>query len=224
LSFTAGKRLSTILAVFGLLVVFWGLLYPHPYVLIIAILAALPWIAAEIVRRSAGLFRIDSPRNDAHPTVAIAFIAPGMVLAARSLLDFNTVYSWAVLWFAIGIGVPLFLAAYAVDPSVRAKPATLVAIFLFSIAYGFGSAMQTNTMLDRSTGTTYTASVEGKRVLRGRITTWELELGAWGPRTKLNRVRVTRATYNAIKRGDTVFLALKPGALGVHWYVMHRQQ
>jgi hypothetical protein len=198
----------------------WGFVYPRPYVPMVAILAAMPWIAVEIVRRSGGLFRIDSYRNDAHPTVAIAFIAPGMVLAARSLLDFNTVYSWAVLWFAIGIGVPLCLAARAVDPSVRAKPATLVAMFLFSIAYGFGAAMQANTLLDRSTGTIYTASVEGKRVLSGRVTTWELELGAWGPRTKANRVRVTRATYNATNRGDTVYLALKRGALGVNWYVM----
>jgi hypothetical protein len=66
--------------------------------------------------------------------------------------------------------------------------------------------------------------VEGKRVIRGKTTTWELELGSWGQRTKVNKLTVAPATYNAIQQGDVVYLSLKQGALGVNWYFMRQWQ
>ncbi len=219
-----GKRIARVLAVAGLFLGLWGFIYPRPYVVIVAILAPLPWIAVDIVRRSGGLFRLDAYRNDAHPTVAIAFIMPGMILAARSLLDFNIVFSRSVVWFTIGIAALLFLSAWAVDPVMRTKRGTIASLLMFSIAYGYGAAMEANVLLDRSSAVTYTADVEGKRVLRGKTTTWELELGSWGPRTKVNKLAVAPATYNSIEQGDVVYLNLRQGALGVNWYVMRQWQ
>jgi hypothetical protein len=81
-----------------------------------------------------------------------------------------------------------------------------------------------NALLDHSTEASYVANVEAKRIVKGKATTYELDLGAWGPRTKSNKRRVTRATYNAIERGDLVYLTLKHVALGVNWYFMRQWQ
>jgi hypothetical protein len=84
-----GNRLARTLSATGVLVTLWGFVYPRPYTPLIVILAALPWIGLEIVRRSGGLFRVDRNRNDTHPSVAIAFVAPGLVLGFRIGLAFS---------------------------------------------------------------------------------------------------------------------------------------
>jgi hypothetical protein len=219
-----GKRLARILNVIASLAALWGFVYPRPYEPVVLVLAALPWIAVEIVRRSGGLFRVDANRNDAHPNVAIAFIFPGMVLGLRSVLDYDIVYSLAVVWFTIGIGGLLCLSAIAVDPSLRGKVGTIAGLLVLSLAYGYGTVIEANALLDHSPEASYIANVEGKRIVKGQTTTYELDLGAWGPKTKLNKLRVTRATYNAVEGGDVVYLTLKQGALGVNWYFMRQWQ
>ena len=216
------KRLEKVLAVIGSLVAAWGLLYPRPYELAIVALASLPWIALEIVRRSGGLFRVDAKRNDAHPNVAVAFMFPGLVLGSRSLLDYNVFLSPVAAWFTIGIGGLVFLAAFVVDRSVRGKVGTLIGLLVFSLAYGYGIAIEANALLDRSTGVTYVANVEGKHIVSGRATTYNLDLGPWGPKTKSSKLRVNRATYRNIERGDIVYLTMRRGALGVNWYFMRQ--
>jgi len=70
----------------------------------------------------------------------------------------------------------------------------------------------------------YTANVEGKLIVKGKATTYELELGPWGPIPKRNKLRVGLATFNPIRRGDVVCLTLKRGALGVNWYYIRAWQ
>jgi len=219
-----GKRLAGTLTVITSLAALWGFIYPRPYEFAVVILAALPWIAVETVRRSGGLFRLDTNRSDAHPNVAITFIVPGSVLMLRSLVDFNVLQSPAVALFSIGMGGLLCLSAVVVDPTVRAKVINAAALSAFCLAYGYGITIEANTLLDRSPGASYTATVEGKRIRTGKSTTYELDLGPWGPRTESNKLRVSRATYDPIQRGDVVCLTLKQGALGVNWYFMRAWQ
>jgi hypothetical protein len=219
-----GRRLARVLTVTAFLTILWGFIFPFPYELAISILAALPWIAVETVRRSGGLFRVDTNRNDTHPNVALPFIFPGLVLMLRSVSDYNVLQSPAVAWFSIGIGGLLCLSAFAVDPTLRGKVGTTASLFAFSLAYGYGFAIEANTLLDRSPGTSYIASVASKRIVKGKTTTYELSLGPWGPKTKSNKLTVSRATYDPIQPGDVVFLTLKQGALGVSWYFMRAWQ
>jgi hypothetical protein len=71
-----GRRIAAVLTAITAAVCLWGFVFSAPYMLTIAILTACPWVGLELVRRSAGLFRVDAGRNDPHPTVAIAFICP----------------------------------------------------------------------------------------------------------------------------------------------------
>lgn len=200
-----GKRLARLFSGIGMFAVFWGFIYPRPYELVVVILAALPWIAIEIVRRSGGLFRIDTTRNDPHPNVAVPFIFPGMVLALRSTVDYNVLQSLSVAWLFVGLGGFLCFAAYKVDPTRGRNIGTLIIMFAFSVAYGYGLVIETNVLLDHSHETRYTANVQGKHIVSGKTTSYELDLGPWGPETKPNGLRVRRETFNAVQSGDIVF-------------------
>ena len=212
------KFVSQFLSGIAWLVSLWGLIHPRPYQLVMLMLAVLPWIALEAVRRSHGRLRLDTTRNNSHPNVAIVFLLPGLVLLFRSIIDYNILQPSALAWFSIGAGCLLCVCTVAADPSMRANPGIAVVILTFSIGYGYGVAAQTNVLLDRSPEASYTAAVQSKQVVRGRrIDSYQLNLGPWGPETAPNRLRVSRRIYDYIQAGDVVSLALKRGALGASW-------
>lgn len=219
-----GRRLATALTAVASLASLWRFVYPRPYEVTIAILAALPWIAVETVRRSRGLFRMDKSRNDAYPNVVIPYIFPATALMLRSVFEYNIIPSSTVVWFSVGIGGLLCLAAFAADATMRSNVISATALAAFSLAYGYGVAIEANALLDRSSGTSYTANVEEKRIVRGKATTYELELGPWGPIAKRNKLEVAPATFDPIQPGDVVCLTLKRGALGVNWFFMRAWQ
>jgi len=143
-----------------------------------------------------------------------------MVLLLRAVTDFNVVQTLPVETVSVGIGGCLLLATFVVDPSRRGKVGAAIAIGLFCLAYGYGLAIEANVLFDRSSPTTYEVTVIGKHVSRGKATTYNLDLGPWGPLTKPNRLRVGRATYEPIQAGNVILIDLRKGALRANWYVM----
>jgi hypothetical protein len=219
-----GNRLARLLTIVSTVVCLWGAVYPYPYVPIVVLLAALPWVATETVRRSGGLFRIDRNRSDAHPSVGIAFIFPGLILLLRSVIDYQVFQSPVAVALYVALGGVLALAANAVDPTVRARKINAAALFAFCLAYGYGATIEMNTVLDHSPGTSYSAVVEGKHTQTGKRTTYNLEIGPWGPRAESSYLPVSRFTYEPIQRGDVVLLTLQRGALGVKWFYLRAWQ
>lgn len=215
-----GRRLAKILTIASFLAVLWGFLFPVPYVLAILILAILPWIALGIVKTSSGLFRVDANRNDAHPNVAMPFLLPGLVLMLRSVSDFNVLQSSVVALPSVGIGSLLCLSLFTIDPTARKNRITAISFFVFSLIYGYGVTVEVNVLLDRSPASAFTAILQRKHIASGKRTTYDLELGPWGPLTKSNTLSVGRETYEAIEPGDAAFLTLRKGALGVSWYYL----
>lgn len=198
----------------------WAWFYPQPYWLAMTVLIVLPWAALVIAARSQGLFRIDQRKNDVHPSVAVAFFMPGLVLTLRVLTDIHPLAWKAALNLTLGACVVLCVAAAMIDASLRAKPLGLAVIFLLSLAYGYGGGMEADALLDHAPAALYSANVAGKHVSSGRSTTYHLRLAPWGPQDKDDDVIVSPAVYRAVRTGDSVCLALKPGALGVAWYVV----
>jgi len=212
-----GKTLSTI----SIVAIVWGFFYPRPYEVSMLLLALLPWIGIEIMRRSHGLFRADKLKNDAHPSVVYALIFPGIVLCLRAVLDYNVLQSVyaASLYFVVGCA--LFTAILIFDPTQRSRLGILPVFFLVGIAYGYGAIVEANARLDRSPGIPYTATVQNKQIISGRSTTYRLDLSSWGPKAGINELDVSSSTYKQIKTGQTVQLNLKMGALGVRWYYLY---
>ena len=216
---TKGRRFGKQLTIVTVVVMLWGIV-PIPYPLAIFALASLPWIAVAIVKRWNGVFRIDGRRQDVHPNVALPFLFPGLILLLRAVNDYNLIGSFRMVWMPIGIAALLSFAAFSIDDSLRGRTGTLLAIFGLSLAYGYGLAVEVNGLFDRSPGITYRPHVQDKRIVRGRSTTYQLELEPWGPRKTPNRLKVGRSTYDPIQRGNLVVLVLRPGALGVNWYYL----
>jgi hypothetical protein len=125
-----------------------------------------------------------------------------------------------VAWISVFVAALFCSAIFFIDPTVGSKAITVVTILALALAYGYGVAIEANTLLDQSSGVNYTASVEGKHIVRGKTTTFELDLAPWGPRVNPNKLRVARETYDSVQRGDVVHLTVQSGALGVQWYYM----
>jgi hypothetical protein len=142
------------------------------------------------------------------------------MLSLRALLDYDVLQSPLSIALYVAVGGALLVAIAIVDPTQRSRGWTMVIFGFITLAYGYGSVIEANALLDRSTGIAYSAPVKGKQIIDGRSTTYELDLGAWGPKTGTNDLDVGRATYEQIQPGDIALLKLKKGALGVRWYYL----
>lgn len=215
------RRLAQVLSITGLLSMFWAILFPAPYRLMVLVLVALPWFALLMLRRYKGVFRIDHRRNDPHPNVALALICPGMGLLMRTITDYHFVGWQRPAMWAVGTSAVMCAIAAKLDPSVKLK-GTIYAFFFLLLAYGFGAGMEMDALLDRSEGTPYETRVMSQYVTKGRSTSYHLRLGAWGPRTEQYEETVSLRLYQSVKPGDLVCMALRPGALRVPWYRISR--
>lgn len=103
-----------------------------------------------------------------------------------------------------------------------ASPWTLF-MFLIGCAavYGYGATVLADVQFDTSPGTPTTAAVLGKHIASGRSTTYYLDVGPWGPRTRPNSISVSSGDYRALNAGDSLCIGLHPGFLGLPWFTAH---
>jgi hypothetical protein len=214
------KKIAKALSAASTIAALLGIFYPHPYEALILVLALLPWIGIEIMRRSHGLFRADDLKNDAHPSIAYALLFPGAVMTLRAIFDYEVIQSAYAIALYVLVGVALLAAILIFDPTQRRRIGTLPVFLLFGVAYGYGVIVEANALLDRSPGTLYSATVENKQIISGKSTEYKLYLTAWGPRASTNELDVSSSTYKQIRTGQTIQLKLKMGALGVRWYYL----
>lgn len=193
----------------------WGIAYPRPYVVTVAMLAGLPWVAVWAARHYKGFLRIGTQTNDAHPNLAGLFLLPAIALALRVLMDVNLLEWKQAIAPACIIGGILFLAAMTADPTLAPTAWSKVALIVLAMVYGWGAGLQANSLLDRSAATTYTTRVSAKQEK-------SLLLGAWGPKRDTTSVHVSRSVRALVEPGDSVCVDLKPGALWVGWYTVRR--
>ena len=218
--FAGARRTSIALTSATIAACGWVLFFPYRYALAVSVLAAIPWIAVLIVARSHCMFRIDQKRNDPHPSVGIAFMMPGFILALRAIFDIHLIGWRTPLIITLAISAALWLAAWKADESLQRNRATAVLILVLALAYGFGAMALSNALFDRGGATEYAARVLDKYISHGRSTTYRLHLDAWGPQPAPNWVDVSRTFYNATPQGSAVCVYLRRGAWHVPWYVV----
>jgi hypothetical protein len=218
------KRRASLLSGIAMVASLWAILYPRPYMTLVLALVALPWIAVVMLRASHGLLRSDELRNDAHPNVAVALMFPGLALLLRAVMDFNIIQSALVVLLCLTLGGALAFAVIWSDAWLRTRKGAVAIFCGLSLAYGYGTAIEANSLLDRSPDAHYSAVVRDKEVIHGKHTSYQLELGPWGPKSGTNTLDVSSETYGAIQKGDVVRLSLRHGALGVEWYYMQAWQ
>ena len=96
----------------------------------------------------------------------------------------------------------------------------LVGTILVACAYAYGMTAETDKLLDRSPPRSFRATVLDKSSSGGVKSprTWHFTVSAWGPRAEGDEITVSSDTFSSIRRGETVCIALGPGALGIPWY------
>ncbi len=183
------------------------------------VLALLPPVLVYLVRSQPLLYAVFKPKRDPRTDLGIAFVACGLgLIYGNSSLQF--VERFSLLEYA-GLVGGLFCAG--IYSAARKNPqfwGAMISMLFIAGAYGYGLAAAADTVADRSTPASYTATVEGKHESHGRSTTYYLDLGPWGPMQGANSLSVSSSTYDTSSTGEQVCLELHPGVLHVQWYQM----
>ena len=216
--FAQASQFARYVSFVGPALFFWSAFYPRPYVLIIAILAALPWVCVGLMMKYPGVYQLNGKAGSGRPDLTGAFIAGGVLLAMRSYFDAHILDWSALLPWAAAAGIFLAVAMGWVNRSATRRVGNMIVILLVSGAYGFGAATYANSVFDASTPSSYRPSVLHKHVSGGRYRTYELLVGPWGTRKAAENINVSAALYGQLRVGQPVCVALRSGALGIQWY------
>src|ERR1022692_646032 len=126
--------------------------------------------------------------------------------------------------FGLTIGAILFAAAVTSQLLAKARLFPLVIALPLSLGWGFGVVVQVNCLLDRSPTTVYRTLVSRKSP--GLHAGQALYLEPWGPNPAPKDLltsysaSVPRATFDAIRQGDTVCVVQRSSAMGMSWYTV----
>ncbi len=199
----------------------WGFVYPSPYAALVACAALLPWVAIALSWARPNLFQLDGKQGDVRPNLATLLIMPPLVLAMRALFDVNVIDLKQLFLGGFVLGLPLCLAvvmAPKVASSTAKKAWVLPLVMLpFMTAYGVGLLALVDMMWDDAPVQVFPTSITGKHVSHGKSTTYEVYLAPWGESHEEDSVRVSRAYFDAVNRGDRVCVRLHPGKFGLRW-------
>jgi hypothetical protein len=200
----------------GLIV--WAYVYPHPYELVLFVLAALPWVAVWIMARSPGLYVLNAPRGSGRPDLTILLISPGFLLMLRAVQDVQILDWQRLLLLAVLVAMALMASVVWAIPSARQRLGMVALTLALLMAYGYGVTALGNAVLDQTRGSTYPTTVYGKHVTSGRNRTPTMQLGPWGPRATEEEATVPWDVYRSTNVGEKVCVILHSGAFGVPWY------
>ncbi len=204
----------------ALAAVAWAFLWPQPYALLIATLAALPALAMLLVVMSRGLFRIGIGPAEAHANLGTVCALPAFTIMVRVLFDLNFV-DWIPLIAAAVVGAVVFSAVIAVaDRGLRGQPWMLVGLALVAGAYALGAIGEADALLDGSAASVFQTRILEKHATYGKTTTYHLRLAPWGPVTEPGDVAVSHALYDRLEPGNPACLVLRGGALRMPWFVV----
>jgi hypothetical protein len=200
----------------------WGWIAPRPYLVVVATLAVLPLVGLALLVAGKGRYAFDARPAEPRPSLAATVLGPGLILGLRAILDVHVLDVRPVLvGAAVGaVAVAAVLAATASD----FRKWWLIALMTPLLGFHPGGALSLgNAILDRGEPEVFRVAVRGKHISSGsKHTSHDLQLDPWGPVREPDTVDVGRRLYDAVAVGEEVCVLLRPGALGVRWYVVVR--
>ncbi|ACL63732.1 conserved hypothetical protein [Anaeromyxobacter dehalogenans 2CP-1] len=198
----------------------WGLLFPRPYPVAIAVLAAIPLATLALVLAGRGRYAVEERRNEVRPGVGVPIFAPGVVLMLRALLDYEVVDVARVLGWTAAAAVALTALLVRGDAALRRRWYVPALVLALVAPYPWGALNAADVLLDRAPAEVHEVPVLHKHVSSGKHTSYDLRLPPWGPIGAAQEVDVGRELYGQVEVGDLVCTHLRPGALGARWFVV----
>jgi hypothetical protein len=214
----AQRRIARYCNVVGGAVCCWALLFPRPYLLVIALTAATPLVALFFVLRSHDLLRFLDDKKFACPDVTFAVVGPIFLLWMRAVLDVDLLACRGLLFTSLPLAVVLTFLARQADSKLRAKPLMQFIMLCFMYLYSYSALVEADRLLDHSEPYRYPSAVTRMEVSHGKSTTYTLSLQPWGPQAQPSNVDVSQSFYDSVKVGDLICVELHPGSLHAPWY------
>ena len=218
------KIVAKVLNGLGGLILVWTIFRPEPYEYAIWASISLPIIAILVVVYYKGLIRIDEKKGSAYPTVFFAILMSCCGLFLRGLIDY-TIFNYTNIWMpSIMIMIALIALVVFGTKAFKFKKAkdyfSLLSLSLFFFGFGYGSIVILNCTYDDSVPKSYTSKIIDKRISTGKMTTYYLELKAWGPQTKDDDVSVSKELYENLEINNNVNIYLKKGRFNIPWFIV----
>jgi len=196
----------------------WSALYPQPYLLLIGLLAVLPWLPVALMAKNPGVYQLTGTAASGRPDLSAALIAPPLLLALRAFYDVHILDWSALMPWLVGAGALLAASVAWVNRKASPRWSSAIVILLAAAAYGFGAAASSDAVLDASAPATYKPAVLGKHVTGGRNRSYELTVDPWGPRKSVDDISVPFTVFNQARVGQPICVSVHAGALGSAWY------
>jgi hypothetical protein len=200
----------------------WGFLYPTPYRAAIVTLVLVPLAALLVLATNKGLYQVEGRKQDARADLSLALILPGAILMLRAIQDVQLLSWSSMLKLSALLTIVLVLVIANCDRQLRARRWPILGFLFVMSAYAIGGLVEANSLFDKGEPQIFRSKVLEKHIATGKTTTCYLRLAPWGPQPRSEEVTVSRSLYGAVSVGDSVCIALRPGALQSPWYVVRR--
>jgi len=209
---------SKILNGCGFIVAIWVMFWPSPYMYAILGAIVMPFICLIVIYYYKGLIKLNAQRGSAYFDASGAFILPSLALAMRASNDWH-ILNWNNFWSPfVEVLLILIFLEFLLVKDFRQNIGTAILITIFCGVYAYGGVITLNGIFDQSTPAVFRTQIAGKRFSSGRHTTYYFKLLPWGPKNITEDVNVGRNVYNKYAVGNTVYIYLKKGRVGINWF------
>lgn len=202
----------------------WTIFYPHPHYAAMTTAIVYPLIALTICYNYRGLMKGGDDEKSVYPSVAEAFILPGIALALRAVLDINTIdYSngWLIIIiFTIGFFILYQIPTGGFRPGKKSRYVFLALFPLFTFFYSLGLVVTLNKIADNSSPREFITTVVKKEIDSGKVRTYHLILAPWGSLSENEKVKVSYEKFSNTDEKDSVNVFQYRGYLGMPWVEM----
>jgi len=181
------------------------------------ILALVPAMALYLMHKDPLLYTIGKPKRDPRTDLTIAILASAMGLMFSGIAVNFVSYKPLLEWGALIAAAYIFAFSAYTQKGPRVQSFLLI-MLMYGCLYGYGLVTVADTLLDHAPTTTFATSVVGEHEVHGKSTTYYLDLAAWGPFERTNKLSVRHSEYLRAQIGEAVCLALHPGYLHAAWY------
>jgi hypothetical protein len=216
------RKVANALNNFSLACVCWAVFYPKPYVLVVTLVASLPWIAILVRWNYGRAFEIDGSEKTRRANLTNIVMLPPLVLMMRAIFDANLMSPAELIIPAVIGGILMTGVMALIAPEIRSKSG-LVSISIFMMIYCASVLPIANRLLDKTEGEKFHPMVLDKRHTEGRKHDWYLTVDSWGSYKMGNEIEVSRNLYEETAIGQPVCLVLQDGRFGFKWYYIRKQ-
>ena len=219
------RRLARMCNVAGPVIGLWGLFYPQPYELCMALAFLAPVLAVYLIWSSKGLIRFSTQKRSPYPGLDGLIWVPIFTGLLRAVIDYKlyefSQHAWLLLGMAAALLVLLTLAVTrGVMATEKRKTPIVIGVIAVGVVYCYGLLVIVNCHFDRARPDVWPVVVTGKRISHGKSTSYYVKVSPWGKYVDGKSVDVSKSFYNAVATGDSLRVILKPGKLGVPWYYL----